>query len=412
MSDVSEPDEAIAVAEAEPAQHPALVAFQHRTRRSTRIYAAVLAGLVVLAFVAVKLAYSHGELNKVSAGVGTAPASIPTRATGSALTLAWHSDDRPAGGNPFSDGIVVGYSGHTVEGLDALTGTVRWHYARSDETVCSVLQQDSSTIAIYRRKGNCDEVTGFVTATGEAKWYRTLMDDGQTSTASTSNVVLTVADRSVHEFDNAGGLDRWNWTPPAGCTASRALAGTIGTLISLDCGSTHQLVLRDLFNDNNKWTITTPAAMVPLAASAFVGALDPATGEVHSYTADKGADSVTDRLPGAVVADLPRAATSIDYLDSSGLTVEFGWVGKLISLSSKGKIKWTAAATSAPWLVGNTLIAASAGAGRVVSYRTDTGQPQLTSVLTPASAASDGNSRPYPIGGGLLMAGTELAYYR
>jgi hypothetical protein len=408
MIDVSEPEEASAVS-TEPVQHPALVAFQDRTRRGMRIYAAVLVGLVVLAFVAVKLAYAHGELNKVSASTGTVPTPIQARTTGSALSLAWQSDDRPAGGNPFSDGIVVSYDAHTVNGRDALTGAVRWHYTRSDETVCSVLQQDSSTIAIYRRKGNCDEVTGFVTATGVAKWYRTLMDDGKTSTASTSNVVLTVADQSVHEFDNAGGLDRWNWTPPASCTVSRALVGTIGALISLDCGATHRLVLRDLFNDKDKWTVNTASAMVPLAASAFVGALDPATGAVHSYAADKGTDSVTDRLPGAVVSDLPRAATSIDYLNGSGLTVEFNWVGKLISLSNKGKVNWTAAATSAPWLVGTTLIAAADGAGRVVSYRAGSGQPQLTSTLSPAPAATE---RPYPIGAGLLMAGNRLAYYR
>lgn len=408
MIDVSEPEEASA-ASTVPAAHPALVQFADRTRRGMRIYAAVLVGLVLLAFVAVRLAYAHGELNKVSASSGTAPAQIPDRTTGSALALAWQSNDRPAGGNPFDDGIVVGYDAHTVNGRDALTGAVHWHYTRSDETVCSVLQQDSSTIAIYERKGNCDEVTGFVTATGVPKWYRTLMDNGRTSTASTSNVVLTVADRSVHEFDNAGGLDRWNWTPPSGCTVSRALAGTIGTLISLDCGTQHQLVLRDLFNDKDKWSITTAAAMVPLAASAFVGALDPATGAVHSYTADKGTDSVTDQLSGAVTADLPRAATSIAYLNTSGLTVEFGWTGKLISFNNSGKINWMAAATSAPWLVGTTLIAAADGAGRVVSYRTDSGQPQLTSVLSPAPAAAD---RAYPVGAGLLVVGNRLAYYR
>src|ERR1700712_4708679 len=180
MIDVSGPDETSA-ASTEVAQHPALVAFQDRTRRGMRIYAAVLVGLVVLAFVAVKLAYAHGELNKVSASTGTAPASIPARTTGNALSLAWQSGDQPAGGNPFADGIVVGYDAHTVNGRDALTGAVRWHYTRSDETVCSVLQQDSSTIAIYRRKGNCDEVTGFVTATGVAKWYRTLQDNGVSS---------------------------------------------------------------------------------------------------------------------------------------------------------------------------------------------------------------------------------------
>ena len=146
-----------------------------------RIYAAVLVGLVVIGFVAVRLAYAHGELSKVSFSTAPAPAGIAPQATGTSLAQVWHSSDRPAGGTPYADGIVVGYDLHTVTGRDAQTGAARWHYTRSDETICSVVQQDSTTIAIYQRKGNCDEVTGFVTATGVAKWYRTLQDNGTSS---------------------------------------------------------------------------------------------------------------------------------------------------------------------------------------------------------------------------------------
>ncbi|MGI8665637.1 MAG: hypothetical protein ACR2N4_06365 [Jatrophihabitans sp.] len=393
------------------AEHPALQAYRARTARAMRIYAGVLVAVMVLAFVAVKLAYAHGELSKVSASTGAAPAQIPPQATAGTLSLAWHSSDRPAGGNPYAEGVVITYDQHTVNGRDALTGSVRWHYTRSDETICSVLQQDSSTIAIYERKGSCDEVTGFVTATGVTKWYRTLMDDGRTATASTANVVLTVADHSVHDFDNAGGLDRWNWTAPDGCAVTRALAGSLGVLIGLDCGGQHRLVLRDLFKDSDKWTVTTPVALLPIAASAFVGALDPASGAVHSYTADKGADSVTGQLPdvAAAAAQLPRAASTVTGLDAAGQSAEFVRVGRLFSLSHQGVVRWSSPATSDPWLVGDTLVAATEASGQVVLHRMDTGAAQLTSTLTPAPAAG---SRPYPIGAGLLMAGDGTACYR
>jgi hypothetical protein len=415
MADVSEPDQRSAVGVREPeqterAEHPALLEFRGRTRRAMRIYAAVLVGLVVIGFVAVKLAYAHGELSKVSFSTGPAPAGIAPQATGANLAQVWHSSDRPAGGTPYADGIVVGYDPHTVTGRDAQTGAARWHYTRSDETICSVVQQDSTTIAIYQRKGNCDEVTGFVTATGVAKWFRTLQDNGISSVASAPNVVLTVTDRSVHVFDNAGGLDRWNWPAPDGCTANRALVGGLGVLISLTCGTQHQLVLRDEFKDTTKWTVDTPGAVVPIAVSAFVGALDPTTGSVLRYTGDKGAVVTTGRLTdGFDVSGLPRADAAISGTDGAGEPVEFLFAARLYALSNIGKVAWSAVATAEPSLVGDTLLAAPTGGGHVVLHRLDGGQPQLTSELSPPPAAAQ---RAFQVGAGLLLAGTDLSMYR
>ncbi|MEO6700411.1 MAG: hypothetical protein ABI140_07065 [Jatrophihabitantaceae bacterium] len=391
--------------------HPALQAYQQRTRRAMRGYAAVLVLLVLLGFIAVRIAYAHGELNKVSASLGQAPAPIPVQATGTELTRAWQSTDHPAAGNPYADGIVVGYDAHTVNGRDALTGAVRWHYTRTDETICSVMQQDSSTIAIYDHLGNCDEVTGFVTATGQAKWYRTLTDDGQSSAGSAPNVVVTVAAQSVHVFDNAGGLDRWNWPAPDGCTVTRALAGSLGVLISYRCGSGNHLILRDEFKDTTTWTLDTTSALLPIAASAFVGAVDPATGQLHRYTGAKGTDSISGQLAAtaAELTALPRVATSVSGTDSTGKANEFIFAGKLFCLSYTGAVAWSAGASSAPWLVGDRLVAAADGPGRVVQHREDGGAAQLTSRLSPAPAAG---ARPYPVGGGLLMSGTDLAMYR
>jgi hypothetical protein len=333
------------------------------------------------------------------------------QATAAELHQVWHSGDQPAAGDPYADGIVVSFDAHTVHGRDALTGVVRWHYTRSDETICSVLQQDSSTIAIYRRKGNCDEVTGFVTATGVAKWYRTLTDDGRTAAASAANIVLTVAEHSVHVFDNAGGLDRWNWLAPDGCTVSRALAGSIGVLVSYRCGSSNKLMLRDEFKDTTKWTLDTAGPLQPITASAFVGAVDPATGALHRYSADKGADTPAGRIdaPASALSAPATAQTSVSGTDATGQPIEFVLAGKLYALTHTGTVGWTQPATSQPWLVGDALVAATAGPGRVVQHRFGSGEPQLTSTLVPAPAATD---RPYPVGGGLLMAGSSLALYR
>ncbi|MDT0260536.1 outer membrane protein assembly factor BamB family protein [Jatrophihabitans lederbergiae] len=412
LSEPARPDFASRPDSGNPVE-PALLAYQQHNRRAMRLYAAVLAVVVLLVFGGVRLAYAHGELDKVSRVSAAAPAPIPVGSTGSALAQRWHSSDRPAGGNPYAAGIVVSYDSHTVNGRDAITGAVRWHYTRSDQTICSVLQQDSSTIAIYHRQGNCDEVTGFVTATGAVKWYRTLTDNGRTSSASGPNVVLTVAAHSVHVFDNAGGLDRWNWVAPDGCSVNRALAGGQGVLIAMDCGSVHHLVLRDLTNDSQKWSITVANPMAPVAAGALVGALDLVTGDLHRFTADKGADTRTARLlpPAAVAgaaAHLPRAATTVDTTDPQGQPVEFVWLDSLLALSATGTVRWTAPASGPPWVIGTDLVASSLGGHTVLRQLAD-GRQQRSVSLSPAPS---GTFRGYPVGTGLLVASDETAMYQ
>jgi hypothetical protein len=400
-----------------PGEHPALVAYQRRTSRNNRIYAAVLALLILLGFVGVRLAYAHGELNKVSFSTAPSASPMPAGLPGAALRLAWHTDETAAGGSPYDGATVVSYAGHTVNGRDAVTGAVRWHYTRSDQTLCSVLQQDGTTIAIYRRKGNCDEVTGFVTATGQPKWYRTLTDNGQTATASTSNVVLTANQHIVHAFDNAGGLDRWDWTAPDNCTVRHALTGSLGVLVALDCGGNHQLLLHDLITDNVKWTVNTAAAVLPIAADGFLGALVPATGTVFRYTADKGAASPSAKLPvpsgpasSAAADQLPTVAAGVIANDAAGQPVQLVLLPRLYAFSQDGSLRWSAAATGPAWPVADAYLVSQLGPDRAVLRRTDGGEPQLTSVLSPAAGSAA--ERIYPVGNGLLLAGTGTSLYR
>ena len=401
--------------DAQPGEHPALVAYRQRASRHNRIYAAVLALLILLGFVGVRLAYAHGELNKVSFSTAPTASPVPAGLPGAALRQAWHTDETAAGGSPYDGGTVVSYAGHTVNGRDAVTGAVRWHFTRSDQTLCSVLQQDGTTIAIYRRKGNCDEVTGFVTATGQPKWYRTLTDNGETAATSTSNVVLTANQHVVHAFDNAGGLDRWDWTAPDNCTVRHALTGSQGVLVAMDCGGNHQLMLHDLITDNVKWTVNTAAALLPIAADGFLGALDPATGTVFRYTADKGAASAAAKLPvpasgPAPASQLPTVAAGVIVNDTAGQPVQLVPLARLYAFAQDGSLRWSAAATGPAWPVADAYLTSQLGSDRVVLRRIDSGQPQLTSVLSPAAGSA--SSRVFPVGRGLLLAGTGTSLYR
>jgi hypothetical protein len=379
-----------------------------------RIYAAVIAVLIVVGFVAVRVAYAHGDLNKVSNTVAAAPAAIATSTTAARLTQSWHSDDRPAAGSPYSDGVVVSYSAHTVNGRDAVTGAVRWHYTRSNVALCAVAQQDSSTIAIYRRNGNCDQVTGFETATGKPKWYRTLTDNGPVTVSSAPNVVLIVSATSVHVIDNAGGLDRWQWWAPTGCTISRALAGSAGVLVSFVCGAEHRMMLRDLLNDNEKWTVITDGPLVPVTAGAALKAVDPATLSMTSYSADKGAVIRTDTLTGTVTAAdltaLPRSQTTIQAVGKDNRQLEVLRLGKLtcyLAAGPAGTQKWSVAAAGEPTLIGTDTVATVSGSSVTLRSLSD---GRTSRIVELASAAPDG-ARAFAVGAGLLLAGTTVQMY-
>jgi hypothetical protein len=391
--------------------HPALQAYRIHNRRSMRIYAAVIAAVVLAGFAAVKLAYARGELNHVDKASAPAPTPLPTAVPASSVSLKWRTDDRPAGGNPYSDGVVVSYDQHTVNGRDAVTGAVRWHYRRSDQTLCSVVQQDRTTIAIYNRHGNCDEATGFVTATGEPKWYRTLTDLGITTAASAPNVVLIVGDRTVHVIDNAGGLDRWAWAAPDGCLVDRALGGSLGVLIGYHCGIEKHLMLRELTGSAEKWKITVSGSQVPFAAHAFIAAIDPSTGVVTTYTQDKGA--VARQLPpittpglAQAIGDLPRAQTAVEGSGATAQGTEFIRAGAVFAFSARDNLAWSAPATGSPWQISDSLIAVPT-AGGVALFRVGDGHLERT-IDVPVNAAVTA----YPVGAGLLLAGTTMEMYQ
>jgi hypothetical protein len=389
-----------------PGETAVLAEYRRRSRRSMRIWGAIVLVLILLAIGAVRLAYSHGEISKVSKQSAAAAPPIPAAQVASSLHLSWHTDDQAATGNPYADGIIVTWSGHTVSGRDARTGAVRWYYTRSDRQLCGVVQQDGSTIAIYRHDGNCDEVTGFVTGTGVPKWYRTLVDDGELALSSAPNVVLMVSATAVHALDNAGGLDRWDFQTPSGCIVDRALIGSAGVLISYHCGSKHQLALHQLTGDAMQWTTDTSAATVPITAGRFVSTADPASGLLTVYTAGKdGSATGAPRgiLPSAVrdgLTKLPKSQAGMEFGDSNGAQVIYV-NGQLVALGNDATVAWQRSAGS-PVQAGNSLMA-PLGSTRIALIAGSTGSIDRVAQLSPASAGGD---LAYPVGSGALLVGS------
>jgi hypothetical protein len=174
------------------------------------------------------------------------------------------------------------------------------------------------------------------------------------------------------------------------------------------------LVLRGLTSDDLKWSVDVPRAMVPVAASAFIGALDPTTGDLHSYSLTNGTDTVTGKLAEpaqlrAPVAALPTSATAVDGLTGAGgETLEVLWLGRLYSFAKNGTVNWSAAAVGPATVVGPDVLA-TANDATVHRYSGTTGKVQAVVTL---AQATPGVFRAFPVGNGLLLAGPDTRMLR
>jgi hypothetical protein len=403
-----------------PAAEPAsavLAQYRARTRRAFRFYAIAVTVIVVMAIVGVKVAYARGELSHVSNRTAPAPTPISAAPTSAVLHLNWKTTDHPAAGEPYSDGIVVTYAGHTVTGRDARTGAVRWYYTRSDELVCALAQQDSSTIAIYRRGRNCGEVTAFDTATGHPKAWRTLADNGELAISSAPNVVLLVSQTTVHVIDNASLLDRWQWAAPPGCTVDRSLGGTAGVLTSYHCGSQYHVSLHALLDDTKpeQWSITPPQPLVPVAASTILAAARP-DGSIVQLSAKDGSIGAQVRTPAtltpAAVASalsrLPRSQTTVDGFGTNNAPVEAVELAQLMGLGNSAAALWSVPISAAPAAVSTTVLAVLDGS-EVVQLSFADGSVLQRSTLVGAPLPNDGQV--FTAGSGVVVAGETVAVF-
>jgi hypothetical protein len=311
-------------------QQQALERYHDRLRWWRRIYAAAIVVVLAAAGVTVWVAWNHGEIAHTSLHtVDIAPPSLPMQPPpASAPVSAWRSSDRTALGTPYWGGTVVTFDQHTVRGRNISTGAPTWSYTRTDRTVCSAIQVQGTTIALFKFKGDCDQVTALDSQTGARKWTRTLFKDGMHTTGDPTYsigqfTVLITSPQVVYAIDPNGGLDRWTFAHP-GCTIHSAVLGSQGALISQTCVHQNcaglklcfdgdQLLLRngtDSRSDADKdkdnpdlilWNVHSDD--VPVSADQVVAAADRAASGLRILAAGNGTPLTTLPLTGAASTD-------------------------------------------------------------------------------------------------------------
>jgi PQQ-like domain len=409
--------------EAEPAdsgpQPGPLSEYVARMRRQRRWYLGAVGVALGVALVVVVVVMATSEISHVQ--LRTAASAAPEVARGqisAAPKLTWETTDETAIGEPFDRGTIVTYSAHTVTGRNALTGAPTWSYTRTDRTVCTAAQQQSRTLAIFAKDGNCDELTTLDTGTGKRLGVRTLVDNGHPAFTALPDTLLLTTPDTVHAVDPVSGYDRWFFQQPDGCRTAGVALGTGGAVIAQRCADGGHLLLRDRYagaDDKNtqvKWRLGG-LDVIPLAVGSAVIALDPATGDLVSYDLDKGA--ARGRIP---LSPRPDAAAPISELSTTTAeVVQIGATTYAITPSGD-RVLWTAATRGLPTATTGTIgigppaltdaVVLAPSARGVVSLDAFDGLVRHT---YPVPAPSNG-SRVFPLGTGFLVAGATTKVYQ
>jgi hypothetical protein len=434
---------------ANPASDAALARYARRMRPLRIAYAAVLAVAVIVIAAIVVVAYRRGEISHVTLRtVPSGPAPLTPQATSATLTKAWVSSDTTAIGTPYYRGTVVTHDRHTVRGRDARTGQQTWSYTRTDRTVCTAIQDDAVTIAVYELHGNCDELTALDSSTGRRKWTRTLDKDraefnGPATYWVQPDNVMFVSSTSIYSISTAGdedqgngqaGLDHWTFHHD-GCTINGAVLGAAGALISQTCvhqdcsgakfcGDGRQLLLRNGLTGNDSDSKTNKNNpdqiiwnkldnnLVPTLAGQQVGAREPAGGALQLLNANNGD-------LGARLALTGRSDTAAPSAVSSARDADLVWIGGRTYELPAGSTAfgWQADTRSVPIVSDVTGDAATELSGTEVAVPTASGLALLDSTTGKVTtnfaveAPPDG-SLVYPLGSGFLVAGPSTTVYR
>lgn len=437
--DVDAPPRPNALSDAALARHA------RRMRPLRIIYAAALTVAAIVIAVIVAVAYNRGEISHVTlTTVDRPPAKVALQAASATQTKAWSSSDTTGIGTPYNDGTIITHDAHTVRGRNALTGKQTWSYTRTDRTVCTAIQAQGVTIAVYKLKGDCDELTALDSNTGARRWTRTLdkdtaVFDGPASYWVQGGEVMFVSKTSVYALAVSGtsgagngGLDYWTFHH-VGCTINGAVLGLGGALISQtcaheDCGSAkfcgngRQLLLRDITagyddnaKDNNpdqiKWNLFGND-LVPTAAGHSLAARDPSGSTLSILDIKTG--KATTRLPltGRPGSSAPAGFASTydgDLIWLDGRTyalraaaTSFAWQTDTASIPTVTD----PAGTSSPTLAAARLaVPASTG---IVELDGTNGRAHATYAVGAAPAGS----LAFPFGTGFVVAGPTTTVYR
>ncbi len=154
---------------------------------------------------------------------------------------------------------VITSSPRGIRGLDPQTGEERWHYLRSNATMCDLTVLEDVVVAIFRTTGRCNEAVALEGATGVRRWYRNVGFSERLSLLGSGTAAVAVTPAGLAVLDAVGDSIRWRYNPPLGCELSSVGVGNTGVVVLERCETgTTWLAQFDLYTGKPQWRVPPP----------------------------------------------------------------------------------------------------------------------------------------------------------
>ncbi|MDQ4038350.1 MAG: PQQ-like beta-propeller repeat protein [Actinomycetota bacterium] len=303
-------------------------------------------GVLVLALVAGAVLAANSDVNNTDVRTASAlPSESPTP-LGEQLRALWSSDDAVDDQRVVAGNTVITATGRGVRGLDARTGAERWHYLRSNATMCDFTVLADVVVAIFRTSGRCNEAVALEADSGVRRWYRNVDFSEQLSLLGSGTAALAATPGGIAVLDAVGNSLRWRYNPPEGCELSSIGIGSSGVVVLERCETgTTWLAEFELDSGEQQWRVPPPPGDITVLGadgivSLLVGQqlmiLSARTGETLSTVVT---DAESDESAAAAFASQP-GGRGIPLVYVSGRVFAFD--------PSTGEQLWSVAATGPP----------------------------------------------------------------
>lgn len=232
-------------------------------------------GLLVMALVVGLVLTANSDAGNTDVRTAAAlPSSGPTPLA-EQLGPLWSSDAAVDDQRIVASGTVITATERGVRGLDAQTGEERWHYLRSNATMCDFTVLENVVVAIFRTTGRCNEAVALEGDSGVRRWYRNVGFSEQLSLLGSGTAVLAATPGGIAVMDAVGNSIRWRYNPPQGCALSSIGIGSSGVVVLESCATgTAWLAEFELYSGEQQWRVPPPTGDITvLGADGIVSLL-------------------------------------------------------------------------------------------------------------------------------------------
>lgn len=306
-------------------------------------------GVLVIALVAGVVLAVNSDAANTDVRTAADPPNASSGLLAEQLGPLWSTESAVDDQRTLASATVITSNEHGVRGLDPRTGEQRWHYLRSNATMCDLTVLDDVVVAIFRTAGRCNEAVALEAGSGVRRWYRNVGFSERLSLLGSGTAALAATPGGIAVLDAVGNSIRWRYNPPQGCELSSIGIGANGVVVLERCTTgTTWLAEFELYSGQQQWRVAPPPGEVTvLGADGVVSLL---VGQGLTILSPRDGSLLSSLGAPAGAAESPASAATMVAGQAGGRGVPLVYLeGRLYAIDpASGALLWSVAATGLP----------------------------------------------------------------